>query len=136
MELVSGQGNRRRLESRPAATCLGHRQLRAQRVSTCLSALAFGWVEGAKPYQSLLLGQHGGTWYNRFPMPYRRQAIVRIDTEKPLKGTMRVWTIGRGLRRRRLLSRGLSPGERRPAPGKTLAGSRKRAMGITRASSS
>jgi D-arabinan exo alpha-(1,3)/(1,5)-arabinofuranosidase (non-reducing end) len=53
---------------------------------------AFGWVEGSSPYQSLLLGQNEGTWYDRFPMPYRRQAIVRIDTEKPLKGTIRVWT--------------------------------------------
>jgi len=54
---------------------------------------AFGWVEGASPYQSLLMGQRGGTWYNRFPMPYHRQAIVRIDTEKPLKGTVQVRTL-------------------------------------------
>ena len=53
---------------------------------------AFGWVEGAESYQSLLLGQWKGTWYNRFPMPYRQQAILRIDTDKPLKGTIRVWT--------------------------------------------
>lgn len=53
---------------------------------------AMGWADGAHEYQSLLLGQHEGHWYNRFPMPYRRQAIVRIDSEKPLKGTMRVWT--------------------------------------------
>jgi hypothetical protein len=26
-------------------------------------------------------------------MPYHRQAIVRIDTEKPLKGTIQVWTV-------------------------------------------
>jgi hypothetical protein len=56
---------------------------------------AFGVVEGAEPYQSLLVGQRGRTWYNRFPMPYRRQAILRIDTEKPLKGTIRVWTVDR-----------------------------------------
>ena len=54
--------------------------------------LAFGLVEGAAPYQSLLVGQRTGTWYNRFPMPYRRLAIVRIDTPKPLKGTMVVRT--------------------------------------------
>ncbi|MGC8642758.1 MAG: DUF2961 domain-containing protein [Isosphaeraceae bacterium] len=53
---------------------------------------AFGWVEGSNDYQSLILGRHLGRWYNRFPMPYRRQAIVRLDTEKPLKGTLRVWT--------------------------------------------
>ena len=54
--------------------------------------IAFGVVDGAKPYESLLMGQKEGTWYNRFPMPYRRQAILRIDTEKALKGTIRVWT--------------------------------------------
>ena len=54
---------------------------------------AFGLVEGAGPYQSLLVGQRDGAWYNRFPMPYHRQAIVRIDTEKPLKGTIRVRTL-------------------------------------------
>ncbi len=53
---------------------------------------AFGWVEGASPYQSLLVGERYGAWYNRFPMPYRRQAIVRIDTEQPIKGTIRVRT--------------------------------------------
>jgi len=56
--------------------------------------LAFGLIEGAEPYQSLLVGQMAGTWYNRFPMPYRRQAIVRIDTKEPLKGTIVVRTTG------------------------------------------
>jgi hypothetical protein len=51
---------------------------------------AFGWVPGAQEFQSLLLGQRDGTWYNRFPMPYHRQAIVLIDTDKPLKGTIQV----------------------------------------------
>ncbi len=55
--------------------------------------LAFGRVEGAGPYESLLLGQRKGTWYNRFPMPYQRQALIRIDTAKPLKGTIRVRTV-------------------------------------------
>ena len=54
---------------------------------------AFGWFEGASPYQSLVMGQRDGTWYNRFPMPYHRQAIVQINTEKPLKGTIRVRTL-------------------------------------------
>ena len=54
---------------------------------------AFGWVEGSGPYQSLLVGERDGAWYNRFPMPYHRQAIVRIDTEKPLKGTIQVRTV-------------------------------------------
>jgi hypothetical protein len=55
--------------------------------------LAFGLVPGAQEYQSLLLGQRDGTWYNRFPMPYRRQAIIRIDTDKPLKGTIQVRSV-------------------------------------------
>jgi hypothetical protein len=54
---------------------------------------ALGRVEGALPYHSLLLGQRNGIWYNRFPMPYRRQAIVRIDAENPLKGKLRVRTL-------------------------------------------
>jgi hypothetical protein len=54
---------------------------------------AFGWVEGATHYQSLLVGDRDGVWYNRFPMPYQRQAIVQIDTEKPIKGTIRVRTL-------------------------------------------
>ena len=59
---------------------------------------AFGSVRRGSPYQSLVMGQRDGTWYNRFPMPYHRQAIVRIDTEKPLKGTIRVRTLSRGRR--------------------------------------
>jgi hypothetical protein len=52
----------------------------------------FGWVESAMPYSSVLVGQGPDGWYNRFPMPYRRQAIVRIDTEQPLKGKVLVHT--------------------------------------------
>ena len=53
---------------------------------------AFGAIEGAAPYQSLLVGQRAGAWYNRFPMPYRRQAILRVDTSRPLKGSIVVRT--------------------------------------------
>lgn len=49
---------------------------------------AFGTIDGAGPYRSLLVGQTEGTWYNRFPMPYRRQAILRVDTAKPIKGSI------------------------------------------------
>jgi hypothetical protein len=52
----------------------------------------FGTLDGTDPYASLLLGQKSGVWYNRFPMPYRRQAILRVDTDRPLKGTFRVRT--------------------------------------------
>jgi len=51
---------------------------------------AFGALPDAIDFQSLLIGQNGGSWYNRFPMPYRRQASMRIDSEKPIKGTLRV----------------------------------------------
>jgi hypothetical protein len=54
---------------------------------------AFGLVEGVRPWQSLLLGQRANSWYNRFPMAYRRQAIVRIDTARPLRGTLQVRTV-------------------------------------------
>jgi len=53
---------------------------------------AFGAVEGAGGFQSLLVGQKEGAWYTRFPMPYRRQAILRIDTSKPIKGSIVVRT--------------------------------------------
>jgi hypothetical protein len=55
--------------------------------------LAFGLVEGGRPYQSLLLGRRADSWYNRFPMPYHRQAILRIDSDKPLRGTLQVRTV-------------------------------------------
>ena len=55
--------------------------------------LAFGQVDGASPYQSLLVGQREGTWYNRFPMPYHRQAIIQVDTDRPIKGTIQVVTV-------------------------------------------
>ena len=55
--------------------------------------LFFGCVERADSYQSLLVGQRGGGWYNRFPMPYHRQALLRIVTDEPLKGTLLVRTV-------------------------------------------
>jgi hypothetical protein len=51
---------------------------------------AFGALPHAIGFSSLLIGQNGGSWYNRFPMPYRRQASLRIDAEKPIKGTIRI----------------------------------------------
>ncbi|APW60054.1 DUF2961 domain-containing protein [Paludisphaera borealis] len=51
---------------------------------------AFGTLPDAIGFQSLLIGQRGGSWYNRFPMPYHRQASLRIDAEKPIKGKLRV----------------------------------------------
>ena len=92
--------------------------------------LAFGVVEGATPYQSLLVGQKAGTWYNRFPMPYHRQAILRIDTRKPLKGTIVVRTT-RGVAADAGYFRAAFARPPRPAPRKTSPGSRRTAAGIS-----
>ena len=97
---------------------------------------AFGAVEGADAYQSLLVGQRAGAWYNRFPMPYRRQAILRIDTSRPLKGTIVVRTTRGHRSRRRRISARPSASRCRPGPRRTSAGSRKKAGGISPASSS
>jgi D-arabinan exo alpha-(1,3)/(1,5)-arabinofuranosidase (non-reducing end) len=54
---------------------------------------AFGQAFGSQPYRSLVVGQADRTWYLRFPMPYRRQALVRLDTELPIRGTLRVLSV-------------------------------------------
>jgi Protein of unknown function (DUF2961) len=51
---------------------------------------AFGTLPAAIGFQSLLVGQKGNVWYNRFPMPYRRQASLRIDADRPIRGKIRV----------------------------------------------
>lgn len=53
-------------------------------------AYAFGSLSGSTAYESLLIGRRGNVWYNRFPMPYRRQACLHIDAEAPIKGELRV----------------------------------------------
>ena len=52
--------------------------------------LAFGQAAGAGPYRSVMTGKGEAGWYNRFPMPYRRQALLQIDTERPIRGTIRI----------------------------------------------
>jgi hypothetical protein len=54
---------------------------------------AFARLPDAEPLQSLLMGQSGSTWSNRFPMPYRRQAFLQIDAEAAIRGTIRVRTV-------------------------------------------
>lgn len=51
---------------------------------------AFGALADAIDFQSLLIGRRGNIWYNRFPMPYRRKATLRIDAENPIQGKLRV----------------------------------------------
>jgi hypothetical protein len=52
--------------------------------------LAFGHAEGSSAYQSVLVGQSDRGWSNRFPMPYHRRGRLRLDSEQPLAGTLRV----------------------------------------------
>ncbi len=54
---------------------------------------AFARLPETEPFQSLLMGQSGSTWSNRFPMPYRRQAFLQIDAEAAIRGTIRVRTV-------------------------------------------
>ncbi|MGE3819821.1 MAG: DUF2961 domain-containing protein [Isosphaeraceae bacterium] len=44
---------------------------------------------------SLMLDQSegGSSWRSRFPMPYRVQGMLRIDTERPLKGRIRLRSV-------------------------------------------
>lgn len=53
---------------------------------------AFGQAFGSAPYASLLVGQTASGWYLHAPMPYRRSARLRLDTEQPIRGTVRVLT--------------------------------------------
>jgi hypothetical protein len=54
---------------------------------------AFGQAFGSEPYRSLVVGQTDRTWYLRFPMPYRRQALLQLDTERPIRGKLRVLSV-------------------------------------------
>jgi hypothetical protein len=52
--------------------------------------LAFATLPGVAPCQTLLMGQTGSSWTNRFPMPYRDQAFLQIDSETAIRGRIRV----------------------------------------------
>jgi hypothetical protein len=54
---------------------------------------AFGQALGSATYESILVGQTGDAWYIRFPMPYRRRGTMRIDTRRPIKGTVRLVSV-------------------------------------------
>ncbi|MCA1685629.1 MAG: DUF2961 domain-containing protein, partial [Planctomycetia bacterium] len=54
--------------------------------------LAFGRARGLPAVESLAVGTSGGAWFNRFPMPYRTRALLRVDTGSPLEGRIRVRT--------------------------------------------
>jgi len=54
---------------------------------------AFGQLPGVAPGQTLLVGTNGPAWANRFPMPYRHQAFLQIDSETAIRGTIHVRTV-------------------------------------------
>ncbi len=39
------------------------------------------------------MGSTGPVWFNRFPMPYRRQAFLQIDSETAIRGTIRIRSV-------------------------------------------
>ncbi|MFO0892246.1 MAG: DUF2961 domain-containing protein [Isosphaeraceae bacterium] len=51
---------------------------------------AFGRVDGAIALRSVLIGEAESFWYSRFPMPYHREAVLTIDSDKPIRGAVRV----------------------------------------------
>ncbi len=52
--------------------------------------LAFGRLAGLPPVESMAVGSKGNAWVNRFSMPYRTRALLTIDTDRPLDGTIRI----------------------------------------------
>lgn len=55
--------------------------------------LMFG--QGPKPVQAGAdrpVGVEGSSWVNRLPMPYRNQALLQVDTARPLVGRIRLRT--------------------------------------------
>jgi len=54
--------------------------------------LAFGRAGGVPPVESAAVGTAGPAWVNRFPMPYRTGALLRVDSDAPIEGRIRVVT--------------------------------------------
>ena len=52
--------------------------------------LAFAQAEGGPIGESPAFASDGSAWVNRLPMPYRNQALLRIDTDRPLSGRLRL----------------------------------------------
>lgn len=57
--------------------------------------MAFGRLGGLGISGTPMMGDsEGGTsWRNRFPMPYRVQGLLRIDTDRALKGSLRLRSV-------------------------------------------
>ncbi|HMB07913.1 MAG TPA: DUF2961 domain-containing protein [Isosphaeraceae bacterium] len=54
---------------------------------------AFGPPARGAPSHSVLVGRDGESLYSHLPMPYRRQASLRLDSERPLAGAIRLLTV-------------------------------------------
>jgi hypothetical protein len=54
--------------------------------------LAFGRSAVGALTESSPVGSNGPAWVNRLPMPYRTRATLRIDTDRPLMGRIRLST--------------------------------------------
>jgi hypothetical protein len=56
------------------------------------AALFFGGhaVGGRNPESALVQGQSETLWYNRYPMPYRRTALLQIDSDVPIRGVVKI----------------------------------------------
>jgi hypothetical protein len=56
------------------------------------AGVLFGQAFEVAPFATVLAGGDAAGWYGRFPMPYRRQALLKIDAGAPIKGVLRVRT--------------------------------------------
>ncbi len=54
--------------------------------------LVFGRGSGLPAVESAAVGTANGAWVNRFPMPYRTRALLRVSTDRPIEGRIRVRT--------------------------------------------
>lgn len=54
--------------------------------------LAFGQAKGRPPVASTVVSAAGNRWVVRFPMPYHNLALLRIDADAPISGTIRLRT--------------------------------------------
>src|SRR5207244_9223620 len=65
---------------------------RARPAADLPRGLACGRARTWTAAESLASGAVGASWVIRFPMPYRSQGLLRIDTAAPLAGRVRVRT--------------------------------------------
>jgi hypothetical protein len=54
---------------------------------------AFAQADRAEPYRSILAGRDERGWYLHAPMPYRRRALLQIDSPRPIQGRIRLMSV-------------------------------------------